>query len=199
MGKRAMKKLCVFCGSNAGNGAVYTDVTRRFGEVLAAEGLGIVYGGGHVGLMGVLADAVLRAGGEVVGVIPQALVDRELAHGGLTRLHVVSTMHERKALMADLAEGFVALPGGFGTADELMEILTWAQLGLHGKPVGLLEVNGFFEPLLAWLDLCVREGFVRPEHRRLLVSASDPQALLASLREHAAAPPVPKWMDRDER
>jgi uncharacterized protein (TIGR00730 family) len=194
-----MKKLCVFCGSNAGSRPVYTDATRRFGEVLAAQGLGVVYGGGHVGLMGVLADAVLGAGGEVVGVIPQALVDRELAHRGLTELHIVKTMHERKALMADLADGFVALPGGFGTADELMEILTWAQLGLHNKPVGLLQVNGFFDPLLAWLDRCVGEGFVRPEHRRLLVSASDPETLLASLRQHAAAPPVAKWIDQDER
>jgi uncharacterized protein (TIGR00730 family) len=194
-----MRTLCVFCGSNAGSAAFYAEATRRFGEVLAANGLGVVYGGGHVGLMGVLADAVLRAGGEVVGVIPQALVDRELAHGGLTRLHVVKSMHERKALMADLADGFVALPGGFGTADELMEILTWAQLGLHSKPVGLLQVNGFFDPLLAWLDRCVGEGFVRPEHRRMLVSASDPEALLALLGQHAVAPPVPKWIDRDER
>ena len=193
-----MKRLCVFCGSNAGNTAFYAEMTRRFGEALAARRLGLVYGGGHVGLMGVLADAVLRGGGEVIGVIPQALVDRELAHAGLTTLHVVATMHQRKALMADLADGFVALPGGFGTADELLEILTWAQLGLHAKPVGLLEVNGFFEPLLAWLDRCVHEGFLRPAHRRLLLSASDPAELLASLEGHAAAPPVPKWIDRED-
>ncbi len=194
-----MKRLCVFCGSNAGNSAVYADMTRRFGDVLAARNLGVVYGGGHVGLMGVLADAVLRGGGEVVGVIPQALVDRELAHTGLTELHVVVTMHQRKALMADLADGFVALPGGFGTADELFEILTWAQLGLHNKPVGVLQVNGFFEPLLAWLDRCVQDGFVRPEHRRLLLCANDPEVLLNALEKHAAAPPVPKWIGREDR
>lgn len=194
-----MKRLCVFCGSNAGNAAIYAERTRRFGEVLAARKVGLVYGGGHVGLMGVLADAVLRGGGEVIGVIPQALVDRELAHTGLTMLHVVATMHQRKALMADLADGFVALPGGFGTADELLEILTWAQLGLHTKPVGLLQVNGFFEQLLVWLDRCVQEGFVRPVHRRLLLSANEPEALLAALEEHAAAPPVPKWIGREDR
>jgi uncharacterized protein (TIGR00730 family) len=194
-----MKKLCVFCGSNAGNAAIYAEQVRRFGELLAARKRGVVYGGGHVGLMGVLADAVLSGGGEVIGVIPQSLVDHELAHTGLTKLHVVGTMHERKALMADLADGFVALPGGFGTADELMEILTWAQLGLHSKPIGLLQVNGFFEPLLAWLDRCVVEGFVRPVHRRLLLSADDPEGLLAALEQHAAGPPVPKWIDRDDR
>src|SRR5262249_11009257 len=150
-----MKRLCVFCGSSAGGAAAYADAARRFGPALAAHGLGLVYGGGHVGLMGVVADAVLGGGGEVIGVIPQALVDRELAHTGLTALRVVATMHQRKALMADLADGFVALPGGFGTADELFEILTWAQLGLHAKPVGLLDVNGFFTPLLAWVERCV--------------------------------------------
>jgi uncharacterized protein (TIGR00730 family) len=194
-----MKRLCVFCGSNAGNTPAYAEVTRRFGELLVVRKIGVVYGGGHVGLMGVLADAVLQGGGEVNGVIPQALMDLELAHTGLTNLHVVATMHQRKALMADLADGFVALPGGFGTADELLEILTWAQLGLHSKPVGLLQVNGFFEPLLAWLDRCVEEGFVRPVHRRLLLSANDPEALLAALEQHAAALPVPKWIGREDR
>jgi len=194
-----MKRLCVFCGSSAGSAVVYSEMTSRFGEMLAARGLGLVYGGGHVGLMGVLADAVLRGGGEVIGVIPQALVDRELAHAGLTELHVVTTMHQRKALMADLADGFVALPGGFGTADELLEILTWAQLGLHTKPVGLLEVNAFFQPLLLWLDHCVREGFLRPVHRRLLQSASDPEELFALLMVQAPLPVVPKWIDRGDR
>ncbi|HZY83935.1 MAG TPA: TIGR00730 family Rossman fold protein, partial [Gemmataceae bacterium] len=134
-----MKRVCVFCGSSSGTRPEYAAAARRFGAALAGRGLGLVYGGGHVGLMGALADAVLAAGGEVVGVIPQALVDRELAHGGLTELLVVNTMHERKALMADRADAFAALPGGFGTADELFEILTWAQLGLHAKPVGLLN------------------------------------------------------------
>src|SRR5262245_12742237 len=142
-----MRRVCVFCGSSAGNRPEYADAARHLGAALARRGLGLVYGGGHVGLMGVVADAVLRAGGEVIGVIPQALVERELAQAGLTRLEVVDTMHQRKARMADLADAFVALPGGFGTCDELFEILTWSQLGLHARPVGLLNVAGFFDPL----------------------------------------------------
>src|ERR1700730_18248002 len=173
-----MRRLCVFCGSSKGGRAMYADSARRLGERLAARDLGLVYGGGHIGLMGVLADAVLRAGGQVIGVIPQALVDKELAHTGLTELRVVGTMHQRKALMADLADGFIALPGGFGTADELFEVLTWAQLGIHQKPVGLVNVNAFFDPLCAWLDHTVQEAFVRPMHRRLLLEASDPEQLL---------------------
>src|SRR4051812_36123772 len=168
-----MRRLCVFCGSSSGFRPAYAEHARRLGEEMAARGLGLVFGGGHVGLMGVVADAVLRRGGEVVGVIPQALADKELAHRGLTELRVVSTMHQRKALMADLADGFAALPGGFGTADELFEILTWAQLGLHARPVGLLNVAGFFDPLLAWLDRTVSEGFLRPEHRGLLAEAGE--------------------------
>jgi uncharacterized protein (TIGR00730 family) len=167
-----MRRLCVFCGSSTGKRAVYADHARQLGELLARRGLGLVYGGGHIGLMGVLADGVLEAGGHVVGVIPQALVDKELAHPGVTELRIVSTMHQRKALMADLADGFLALPGGFGTADELFEILTWAQLGLHAKPVGLLNSAGYFDALLAWLDHSVDEQFVRPEHRRLNQAAT---------------------------
>src|SRR5207247_3756168 len=170
-----MRRLCVFCGSSVGSNAKHTDGARRLGEALVARGLDLVYGAGHVGLMGVLADAVLNAGGDVIGVIPQALVDRELAHQGLTQLHVVGTMHQRKALMADLADGFAALPGGFGTADELFEILTWAQLGLHQKPIGLLNVAGYFDPLRAWLDHTVREGFLRSLHRQLLVEHDQPE------------------------
>jgi uncharacterized protein (TIGR00730 family) len=192
-------RLCVFCGSNAGGSAVYAEAARRLGDLLADRQIGVVYGGGHVGLMGVLADAVLGRGGEVIGVIPQALVDRELAHAGLTALRVVSTMHERKAVMADLAEGFAALPGGFGTADELFEILTWAQLGLHAKPIGLLNVGGFFDPLLAWLDHIAREGFLRPAHRRLLRDAGEPEALLDLLLGHRPPPAVPKWIDSGDR
>ncbi len=195
-----MRRLCVFCGSSSGNGEVYAASARRLGESLAARGLVLVYGAGHVGLMGVLADAVLGAGGEVIGVIPQALVDKELAHRGLTKLHVVETMHQRKALMADLADAFLALPGGFGTADELFEILTWAQLGLHAKPIGLLNVAGFFDPLLAWLDHTVRQGFVREEHRRLLLEAADAERLLGLLQQPQPARQMPeKWLDRDER
>src|SRR5713226_8253785 len=173
-----MKRLCVFCGSSTGTDPRYVDEARLLGKLLARRGWGLVFGGGHIGLMGVLADAVLQAGGEVIGVIPQALVDKELAHPGVTELRIVSTMHQRKALMADLADGFAALPGGFGTGDELFEILTWAQLGPHPKPIGLLNVGGFFEPLLAWLDHAGREGFVKPKHRRLLVEAKTPEELL---------------------
>jgi uncharacterized protein (TIGR00730 family) len=176
-----MRRLCVFCGSKAGVRDTYAQETRRFGELMAARGLGLVFGGGHIGLMGILADTVLAAGGEAIGVIPQDMIDKELAHSGLTNLHVVTTMHQRKALMAELADGFAALPGGFGTGDELFEILTWAQLGYHAKPIGLLNLEGFFDPLLAWLDHSVREGFVKPKHRRLLVQAGHPQELLDRL------------------
>ena len=194
-----MRRVCVFCGSSSGTRPEYAEAARRFGAALAEQGLGLVYGGGHVGLMGVLADAVLGAGGEVVGVIPRALVDRELAHGRLTELLVVETMHQRKALMADGSDAFAALPGGFGTADELFEILTWAQLGLHVKPVGLLNVAGFFGPLLEWVDVAVREGFLRAEHRDLLVVAEGPAALLELLRSRRPGPPAPKWLDAKDR
>jgi uncharacterized protein (TIGR00730 family) len=194
-----MRHVCVFCGSSSGARPEYAEAARRFGAALARRGLGLVYGGGHVGLMGVLADAALAAGGEVVGVIPQALVDRELAHGRLTELLVVDTMHQRKALMADRADAFAALPGGFGTADELFEVLTWAQLGLHAKPVGLLNVAGFFGPLLGWVDLAVRDGFLRPEHRGLLAVADQPEALLELLRRRRTGPLPPKWIDEKDR
>jgi uncharacterized protein (TIGR00730 family) len=194
-----MKRLCVFCGSSAGGRPEYADAAREFGALMVRRGLGLVYGGGHVGLMGVLADAVLAGGGEVVGVIPQALVDRELAHPGLTELRVVGTMHQRKALMADLADGFAALPGGYGTADELFEILTWAQLGLHARPIGLLNTAGYFDALLAWLDQMVREQFLRPEHRRLLLTADGPAALLDLLLHPPPAEPVGKWITPADR
>jgi uncharacterized protein (TIGR00730 family) len=194
-----MRRLCVFCGSSAGSRPVYAESARRLGRLLAERGLGLVYGGGHVGLMGVLADAVLAGGGEVVGVIPQSLVDKELAHSRLTALHVVTTMHQRKALMADLADGFAALPGGFGTGDELFEILTWSQLGIHAKPVGLLNVAGFFDPLLAWIRHASGEGFIHPEHLNLLRLASSPDEMLDALARLETAPQIPKWVDRDER
>ncbi len=194
-----MRRVCVFCGSNAGNKPLYADAARRVGALLAARSLGVVYGGGHVGMMGVLADAALRAGGTVIGVIPQSLVDRELAHGGLTQLHVVATMHQRKALMADLSDAFVALPGAYGTADELFEILTWAQLGLHTKPIGLLNVAGFFDPLRAWLDVALREGFLRPHHRQLLLEAQEPEILLDLLRDFRPKPGPSKWIEPRDR
>jgi uncharacterized protein (TIGR00730 family) len=192
-------RLCVFCGSSSGGRPVYAEATRGFGTALAGQGWGLVYGGGHIGLMGVLADAVLAAGGEVIGVIPQSMVEKELAHAGLTQLHVVETMHQRKALMADLSDGFVALPGGYGTLDETFEILTWAQLGLHTKPVGMLNVDGFFDPLLAWIDRAVREGFLREKHRSLLQIADDPTLLLGALATRPPGPETPKWIGRDDR
>lgn len=193
-----MRRVCVFCGSSTGN-AVYAEHARALGRAIGERGLGLVYGGGHVGLMGVLADAALAAGGEVIGVIPEALQARELAHPGLTRLHVVDTMHQRKALMADLADAFAALPGGFGTADELFEILTWAQLGLHARPIGLLNVAGYFDSLLAWLDRAVADAFLKRAHRALLIEAREPLALLTVLAAYRPQAETPKWIDQGDR
>lgn len=191
-----MRRICVFCGSSVGARAAYREAATAMGRTLARRGLGLVYGGGGVGLMAAAADAALAAGGEVVGVIPRALELRELAHPGLSQLVVVGSMHERKAKMASLADGFVALPGGMGTLEELAEILTWAQLGLHAKPCGLLDVDGYYDPLIAFFDRAVAEGFLRPEHRRLLVVGSDPEALLD--RFEAWRPPhVEKWIDEE--
>jgi uncharacterized protein (TIGR00730 family) len=172
-----MQNVCVFCGSSSGR-PVYSDAGRRFGTALARREYGLVYGGGHIGLMGVVADAVLAGGGKAVGVIPRFLVDKELAHSRLTELLVVETMHQRKALMADRADAFAVLPGGFGTGDELFEALTWAQLGLHAKPIGLLNVADFFSPLIGWLDHMVREQFLRAEHRKLVLTSAEPEELL---------------------
>jgi uncharacterized protein (TIGR00730 family) len=171
----------VFCGSSAGRDPAFAAAARELGSRLAAQGRTLVYGGGRVGLMGLVADAALAGGGRVIGVIPEALAAREVAHRGLTELRVVASMHARKALMADLADAFVALPGGFGTLDELFEIVTWAQLGLHAKPLALLDVNGYFGPLAAFADRAVAEAFVRPEHRRLLVVEQSVEKLLAGL------------------
>lgn len=194
-----MRRLCVFCGSNLGNRERYAAAARRVGELLARQKIGLVYGGGHVGLMGTLADAVLHGGGEVIGVIPQALVDKELAHARLTELRVVATMHQRKAEMADLADGFAALPGGYGTLDELFEILTWAQLGLHRKPIGLLNVDGFFDPLLAFIDHSIREEFVKAKHRALLLTATEPEQLLTQLVAYRHVEPSAKWIQKKDR
>lgn len=192
-----MKRVCVFCGSSPGKRPVYAEAAREVGRLLAERGVSLVTGGGRVGLMGVLADAALEAGGAVTGVIPEALLARELAHGGLTQLHVVGSMHERKALMAELSDGFLALPGGYGTLEELSEVLTWSQLGLHAKPCGLLNVGGYYDPLLALLDRAVEERFLQPEHRALLVVESHPGALLEAMGRFVA-PEVEKWIDRDE-
>jgi uncharacterized protein (TIGR00730 family) len=177
----ALRRVCVFCGSQHGVRPQYTEAARAMGTTLAAAGIDLVYGGGRVGLMGEVADAVLAAGGEVIGVIPHHMSDREIAHYGLTDLRIVGSMHERKALMYELSEAFVALPGGLGTLEELFEITTWSQLGLHAKPTGLLDVDGFYSPLVGFLDRLVAEGFVRERHRRLLRVAATPAALLEQL------------------
>ncbi len=184
--------VCVFCGSSSGHGTAYLEAAWETGRAIAQRGWGLVYGGAHVGLMGAVADAALQAGGEVIGVLPQGLERRELAHPRLTALHIVSSMHERKALMARLSTAFIALPGGFGTLDELFEILTWAQLELHNKPCSILNVNGFFDSLLEYLDGAVRAGFLRPAHRhRLIVETAIPPLLDGLLTPPPA--PVNKW------
>jgi uncharacterized protein (TIGR00730 family) len=193
-----MKRVCVFCGSSAGNRPVYAEAARATGRLLAERGIGLVYGGGNVGLMGVVADAVLAAGGEVTGVIPRQLMEREVGHQGLTTLEVVGTMHERKARMADLADGFVALPGGYGTLDELCEVLTWSQLGIHAKPCGVLNVEGYFDALLALFDHSVGEGFVRPAHRALVLEGAEPGELLEGMAAFRA-PSTEKWIRPRDR
>jgi uncharacterized protein (TIGR00730 family) len=175
-------RYCVFCGSNGGARPSYASKMADLARCLVAEGIGIVYGGGNVGLMGVLADAALAEGGEVVGVIPRMLVDKEIAHRGLSELRVVGSMHERKALMADLSDAFIAAPGGYGTLDEFCEILTWTQLGLQRKPIGMLNVDGYFDRLLALFDHAVTEQFVKPMHRDMIVTDDTPQSLIARMR-----------------
>jgi uncharacterized protein (TIGR00730 family) len=193
-----MKRVCVFCGSSPGVRPEYRAAADALGSLLAERGIGLVYGGARVGIMGAVADAVLAGGGEAIGVIPHALVSKEVAHEGLTALHVVGTMHERKALMADLSDGFVALPGGFGTFEEFCEVLTWSQLGFHPKPCGLLNVADYYAPLLALFDHGVREGFIRPQHRALVLEETDPAALLARM-DGFVPPSTDKWIGRDER
>jgi uncharacterized protein (TIGR00730 family) len=175
------KRICIFCGSSAGEHSLYADAAQAVGGLLCRRGIELVYGGGNVGLMGVLADACLAKGGRVIGVIPQALVDREVAHLGLTQLRVVASMHERKAAMAELSDAFVALPGGYGTWEELFEMLTWTQLGIQRKPCGLLNVNGYYDPLLELADQAVSEGFLRGANRELLLSDDDAGRLLDRL------------------
>ncbi len=183
-----MKRICVFCGSSSGGDGAYLDTARTMGNAIVRRKLGLVYGGARIGLMGAMADEVLARGGEVVGVIPRALVEKEAAHNGLTDLRVVESMHERKAVLAELADGFVAMPGGFGTLDELCEALTWGQLGLHRKPCGLLNVRGYFDRLLAFLDHAAAERFLQSEHRDVLLVSADPGQLLD--RFAAYTPPV---------
>ena len=192
-----MNSICVFCASSTGRDPAFAAAARSFGALLARERITLVYGGGHVGLMGVLADVVLGAGGRVVGVIPRALWDREVGHRALTELHVVETMHERKALMASLADAFVALPGGLGTLEEIFEVWTWGQLGIHAKPCGFLDVAGYYAPLLAFLDQAVARGLVRPEPRAMAIVDDDGETLLRRLAEYQP-PRVAKWITPSE-
>jgi len=189
-----MRRVCVFCGSNVGTRREYAEAARVLAAVLVESKLGIVYGGGNVGLMGILADAALERGGEVIGVIPQTLVDKEVAHRGVTELMVVGTMHERKARMNDLSDAFIALPGGFGTLDEFFEVLTWSQLGFHGKPCALLNVAGYYDPMLAMLDHAVAERFLRPAHHDLVITDSEPSRLLRRLSAFVPSTKA-KWSD----
>lgn len=192
-----MQKVCVFCGSSSGFSNVYRQAAEKLADVISKEKLELVYGGGNVGLMGILADRVLLNGGKVTGVIPHFLAEKEVGHDGLTEMIFVDSMHERKQMMSELADAFIALPGGFGTLEELGEILTWAQLGLVKKPVAILNVNEFYSPLLAQLDSMVENGFLKIENRELLISDSSPEALLGKIKKYKPTS-VPKWISRDE-
>ncbi|HZX21993.1 MAG TPA: TIGR00730 family Rossman fold protein [Woeseiaceae bacterium] len=192
-----MESICVFAGSSSGVRPAYARAAEELGTAIAERGWRVVYGGGRVGLMGVLADAALAAGGEVIGVIPEALLRKEVGHQGLTDLRVVQTMHQRKALMSELSDGVLALPGGLGTLEELFEILTWAQLGIHARPCGVLNAGGYYDDLLRFLDQTVSEGFVRGEHRDMILAAGDAAALLDLMVGYTPRYTA-KWMDRDE-
>ena len=190
-----MKNLCVFCGSNAGADPIYTQAAQELGKLMAERDMTLVYGGGNVGLMGVIADECLNHGGKVIGVIPNFLQDKEVGHDGLTKMIVVKTMHERKQIMADLSDGFVAMPGGFGTMDELCEILTWSQLGLHSNPIGLLNINGYYDHLKILFDHMVDQRFLHPQNRATVLSHSQPEQLLRMMDQYEP-PDVEKWLDR---
>jgi uncharacterized protein (TIGR00730 family) len=198
MSTRLIKRICVFCGSSLGARPEYARAAAELGRLLAGSGVGLVYGGARVGLMGALADAVLTAGGEAIGVMPRALVEKEIAHSGLTELHVVESMHERKTLMSDLADAFVLLPGGFGSWEEFCEVVTWLQLGMHQKPCGVLNVAGYYDSLISLTAHAAAEGFLRPAHKDLVIVADKPQELLWQL----SAAPIPtevKWVTKGER
>jgi uncharacterized protein (TIGR00730 family) len=187
----------VFCGSSPGSDPAYAEAARSLGRTLAEANVRLVFGGGHVGLMGAVSNAVLEAGGEAIGVIPRFLVERELAHAGLSDLRIVGTMHERKAMMADLSEGFIALPGGTGTLEEFFEVLTWAQLGEHRKPCGILNVAGYYDPLISIFDHMVRKDFLSASNRSLVLVEAEPAALIKSFEEYEP-PARTKWIDRSE-
>lgn len=193
-----MKRICVFCGSNPGLRPDYAAAAQGLARVMAKRGIGLVYGGGHVGLMGIVADTIMAEGGEAIGVIPEALLRREVGHHGLTELHVVRSMHERKQLMADLSDGFIAMPGGYGTFEEFCEVITWSQLGIHPKPCGLLNVLGYYDALLAMFDHGVKEGFIHPQHRAMVLEDTDPAALIDGMI--AFVPPkAEKWIGPGDR
>jgi uncharacterized protein (TIGR00730 family) len=193
-----VRRVCVFCGANPGARPAYAAAAEELAALLVSDDIGVVYGGGGVGLMGKLADAVLANGGEITGVIPRALIDKEIDHHSVPDLRVVESMHERKALMAELADAFVALPGGIGTLEELFEVYTWAQLGLHQKPCGLLDVEGYYEGIAAFLDHAVRECFLREDHRETLIVEREAATLLERLKSHEPTAVQPKWIDREE-
>jgi uncharacterized protein (TIGR00730 family) len=195
---RSVERICVFCGASPGARPAYRAATEELARLLVAERIGVVYGGGGVGLMGALADAVLAEGGAVTGIIPRALVEREIAHRDVADMRVVGSMHERKALMAELADAFIALPGGLGTLEELFEVYTWAQLGLHRKPCALLNVEGYYDGVVAFLSTAVEERFVREEHREMLIVEREPEALIERLRRFEPDAALPKWIDLEE-
>lgn len=195
---KSMKSICVYCGSNFGDRDSYLEAAQHLGTELAKRELTLVYGGGNVGLMGAVADSVLAAGGKVIGVIPQALVDQEVAHTGLSDLRVVGSMHDRKLLMADLSDAFIALPGGLGTLEEFCEVATWTQLGFHQKACGLLNIEGFYDGLLSFLDHATLEKFIRPEHRSIVLTGATPAELIEKLNQFEV-PMVQKWIDRNQQ
>lgn len=196
---KQVKRICVFCGSSCGARPAYKRAAQELAETMLERGLGLVYGGGCVGLMGVMADALLNGGGEVIGVIPDSLMRREIGHRGVSELHVVETMHERKALMADLADAFIALPGGYGTLEEFAEIVTWCQLGIQQKPCGLLNVENYWDGLLQFVDHAVRENFVRPENRGLILVAPSAEEMLEKLAAWEPPAHIEKWMEKAKR
>jgi uncharacterized protein (TIGR00730 family) len=196
---KRLKRICVFCGSSVGARPAYRQAAQQLGELLAERGIGVVFGGGCIGLMGAVADAALAKGGEVIGVIPESLVRREIGHRGVTKLHVVETMHQRKALMADLSDAFIALPGGYGTLEEFCEAITWSQLGIQQKPCGLLNIEKYWDGLLAVLDHAVDEQFVRPENAQLVLVALTPERMLARLEEWTPPEHIEKWLDKTKR
>ena len=192
------RRICVFCGSNSGTNPAYRNAAADLGQILVARNIELVYGAGNIGLMGVLADSVLAAQGRVIGVIPESLVSREVAHQGLTKLHIVKSMHERKALMSDLSDAFLALPGGYGTFEEFCEVVTWSQLGIQAKPCGLLNVAGYYDPLLELFDRAVSEGFLPEHNRRLVLADTDPELLLEQMVQFRP-PTADKWIRDSER